>query len=32
MKVLLPIFLGFFVTHVLLILYGIASHAEDLPR
>ena len=30
-KVLLPIFLGFFVTHVLLILYGIAMHAEDLP-
>jgi len=29
--VLLPIFLGFFVTHVLLILYGIAMHAEDLP-
>src|SRR5215467_9998604 len=30
-NVLLPIFLGFFVTHVLLILYGIAMHAEDLP-
>jgi amino acid transporter len=31
-KVLLPIFLGFFVTHVLLIVYGIAAHAELLPR
>jgi hypothetical protein len=30
-KVLLPIFLGFFVTHVLLITYGIATHASDLP-
>jgi amino acid transporter len=30
-KVLLPIFLGFFVAHVLLILYGIAMHGEDLP-
>jgi len=29
--VLLPIFLGFFVTHVLLILYGIATHASDPP-
>jgi hypothetical protein len=29
--VLLPIFLGFFVTHLLLILYGIATHASDLP-
>jgi len=31
-KVLLPIFFGFFVTHVLLIVYGIAAHAELLPR
>ena len=30
-RVLLPIFLGFFVTHVLLILYGIAMQAENLP-
>ena len=30
-KVLLPIFLGFFVTHVVLILYGIATQAGDLP-
>ena len=30
-KVLLPIFLGFFVTHVLLILYGIAMQSGNLP-
>jgi hypothetical protein len=30
-KVLLPIFLGFFVTHVVLILYGIATQAGNLP-
>ena len=30
-KVLLPIFLGFFITHVLLITYGISSHADRLP-
>jgi amino acid transporter len=30
-KVLLPIFLGFFVTHVVLILYGIAMQAGNLP-
>jgi hypothetical protein len=30
-KVLLPIFLGFFVTHVLLIFYGIATEARNLP-
>src|ERR1700736_5312026 len=30
-KVLLPIFLGFFVTHVVLILYGIATQSENLP-
>ena len=31
-KVLLPIFLGFFVTHVVLILYGIAMQAGNLPE
>lgn len=30
-KVLMPIFLGFVVTHVFLIIYGIALHAEGLP-
>jgi amino acid transporter len=30
-KILLPIFLGFFITHVLLISYGIISHAQGLP-
>jgi hypothetical protein len=30
-KILLPIFLGFFLTHAFLILYGIAAHAERLP-
>src|ERR1700756_4011187 len=30
-KVLLPIFLGFFVTHVLLILYGIAMQSGNIP-
>jgi Amino acid permease len=30
-KVLLPIFLGFFVTHVVLILYGIATQSGNLP-
>src|SRR5262252_10115383 len=30
-KVLLPIFLGFFVSHVVLILYGIATHSGNLP-
>src|SRR6516164_10564777 len=30
-KVLLPIFLGFFVTHVVLILYGVATHSGNLP-
>jgi len=30
-KVLLPIFLGFFVTHVMLIFYGIATQAGNLP-
>ena len=30
-KVLLPIFIGFVVTHVLLIVYGIVAHAAVLP-
>jgi amino acid transporter len=30
-KILLPIFIGFFVTHAALIIYGIAAHAEGLP-
>jgi len=30
-KILLPIFIGFFITHTLLIAYGIAAHAEGLP-
>ncbi len=30
-KVLLPIFLGFFITHALLIAYGISKHASGLP-
>lgn len=29
-KILLPIFLGFFITHTLLIGYGIAAHAEGM--
>lgn len=31
-KILLPLFLGFFVTHALLILYGVVAHAEGLPH
>ncbi len=31
-QVLLPIFLGFFITHTLLILYGIIAHADGLPH
>ncbi|HEY5995198.1 MAG TPA: amino acid permease [Gallionellaceae bacterium] len=31
-KVLLPVFLGFFITHALLIGYGIANHATGLPN
>src|SRR5205809_841042 len=31
-KILLPIFLGFFITHVFLIAYGILGHTEGLPR
>ena len=30
-KILLPIFLGFFLTHVLLIVYGVVFHADALP-
>src|ERR1700680_4119122 len=30
-KILLPIFLGFFIAHVLLIVYGVFFHAEALP-
>lgn len=31
-KVLLPIFLGFVITHLVLIVYGIVAHAEFLPQ
>ncbi|MBK8185180.1 MAG: APC family permease [Candidatus Competibacteraceae bacterium] len=31
-KVLLPIFMGFFVTHAFLIIYGIIAHSDGLPR
>lgn len=31
-KVLLPIFLGFFLTHAGLILYGVWSHGDALPK
>lgn len=30
-KVLLPIFIGFFISHTLLITYGVYFHAEGLP-
>jgi amino acid transporter len=30
-KILLPIFMGFFVSHVFLVLYGIGFHAERVP-
>jgi amino acid transporter len=30
-KVLLPIFLGFVATHLILIVYGVVAHAENLP-
>lgn len=30
-KILLPIFLGFFVAHVLLIVYGVFFHGDSLP-
>ncbi|MBE0616214.1 MAG: APC family permease [Burkholderiales bacterium] len=31
-KVLLPIFLGFVITHAFLIVYGIGAHAQYLPQ
>jgi amino acid transporter len=31
-KILLPIFLGFVATHLVLIVYGIAAHASNLPQ
>ena len=31
-KILLPIFIGFFISHALLISYGIYAHAEGLPE
>jgi amino acid transporter len=31
-KVLLPIFLGFVITHAFLILYGLGAHADHLPQ
>ena len=31
-KILLPIFLGFVISHLALIIYGIAVHAGDLPN
>jgi amino acid transporter len=31
-KILLPVFLGFVVTHVILISYGIYAHASQLPN
>ncbi len=31
-KILLPIFLSFFVSHVLVILYGITMHSQGLPQ
>jgi amino acid transporter len=31
-KVLLPIFLGFVITHAFLIVYGLGAHADQLPR
>lgn len=30
-KILMPIFLGFVITHMFLIIYGITSHASGLP-
>lgn len=32
LRVLLPIFLGFFVTHAFLIGYGVIAHSEGLPN
>ncbi len=31
-KVLLPIFLGFVITHAFLIIYGVGAHADHLPQ
>jgi amino acid transporter len=31
-KVLLPIFLGFVITHAFLIIYGLGAHADQLPQ
>lgn len=31
-KVLLPIFMGFFVTHILIIAYGIIAHEAEFPN
>src|SRR3569623_1700296 len=31
-KILLPIFLGFVITHFILIIYGISAHASHLPE
>lgn len=31
-RVLLPIFLGFFLTHVFLIIYGVVAHSDGLPH
>lgn len=31
-KILLPIFMGFFISHVFLVLYGVGSHAEQVPQ
>ena len=31
-KILLPIFLGFMITHLFLIVYGIVAHASQLPQ
>ena len=31
-KVLLPIFIGFILTHAFLIIYGLGAHADQLPR
>lgn len=31
-QILLPIFLGFIITHTVLIIYGILTHAEGIPQ
>lgn len=31
-KVLLPIFMGFFITHILIIIYGIVAHESEFPN